>query len=92
LPLRRRARRAGGSGNNFSAQWQSRWETEGFGLIREAWLARATGLGSRIVARLPNAEYEGVFEDIDDSGSLVLRTKSSVMSLPAADIYFSRTF
>lgn len=74
------------------AQWQSRWETEGFGLIREAWLARATGLGSRIVARLPNAEYEGVFEDIDDSGSLVLRTKSSVMSLPAADIYFSRTF
>ncbi len=71
------------------ADWQGRWEQDGFAPIREAWLARAVGLGTPIVARLPNVEHAGVFEDIDESGSLVLRTDKTVMSLPAGDVYFS---
>ena len=76
---------------NAMEHWQSRWMSEGFVPIREAWLSRATGLGSQITARLPDREYEGVFEDVDEVGSLVLRTKSSVVVLPAADVYFRDT-
>ncbi|SLN53666.1 biotin--[acetyl-CoA-carboxylase] ligase [Oceanibacterium hippocampi] len=45
---------------------------DGFGPLREAWLKRADGLGQPLVARLPNTSIEGVFEDLDDAGGLVL--------------------
>jgi len=68
--------------------WRKTWDKEGFAPIREAWLARAIGLGTKITARLPNADHHGVFEDIDEHGSLVLRSTSGRMVLPAADVYF----
>lgn len=68
--------------------WEAIWLTQGFSPIREAWLARAIGLQTRITARLPNAEHEGIFEDIDETGSLVLKTRETRLVLPAADVYF----
>lgn len=62
----------------------------GFAETRADWLARASGLGTRIKARLPNACHEGVFEDLDSTGALVLRTDTARLVLPAADIYFVR--
>lgn len=62
---------------------------DGFATIRADWLARAAGLGQVLTARLPNATHEGVFEDIDPSGALVLRTGSGRLPLPAADVYFA---
>ncbi len=47
--------------------------TRGFGDIRDAWLARAAGLGTRIRARLQNEETSGMFEGIDEAGALLLR-------------------
>ena len=70
------------------ARWQRIWEQSGFAPIREAWLASAVGLGQNVTARLPNAEHKGVFEDIDVDGSIVIRTPSGRLTLPAADIYF----
>ena len=60
--------------------------THGFGPTREAWLARAAGLGEPIRARLPREELRGTFEGIDGEGHLILRTPRGVRHLPAADI------
>ena len=70
------------------SHWQEIWLKKGFEPIREAWLTRAIGLGEFIVARLPNDEHKGIFEDIDVHGSLMLRTSDRVMVLPAAHVYF----
>lgn len=71
------------------AGWSDRMQSEGFAPIRDAWRARAAGLGMRITARLPNVTHEGIFEDIDTDGSLVLRTATKRLVLPAADVYFA---
>ena len=59
---------------------------QGFEPIREAWTARARGLGGPIRARLPREEMHGTFEGIDGRGHLILRTPRGVRHLPAADI------
>lgn len=48
------------------------WMREGFGPVREAFLARAAQMGSTIRVQLPNETVEGVFLDLDPSGALVL--------------------
>jgi BirA family transcriptional regulator, biotin operon repressor / biotin---[acetyl-CoA-carboxylase] ligase len=71
------------------AKWYEVWRVQGFLPIREAWLARAVGLGTRIRARLAAEERSGMFEGIDETGALLLNEgfgRSSV--LPAADIFF----
>ena len=71
------------------AKWYEVWRAQGFGAIREAWLARAAGLGTRIRARLATEERSGMFEGIDENGALLLNEglgRASV--LPAADIFF----
>jgi len=55
------------------------WEKEGFTLIRLKWMKRAYHLGENIQARLPNKIYEGVFEDLDASGILLLREKNGFL-------------
>jgi BirA family biotin operon repressor/biotin-[acetyl-CoA-carboxylase] ligase len=74
---------------NF-AKWYEVWRGEGFAAIRDAWLARAAGLGSRIRARLTHEEASGVFEGIDESGALLLREQHGrVRIIPAGEIFFS---
>jgi BirA family biotin operon repressor/biotin-[acetyl-CoA-carboxylase] ligase len=59
-----------------------------FAAIRAAWLARATHLGQRIEARLPDRTLTGIFEDVDAEGALVLRTPAGPQRIAAADIHF----
>ena len=71
------------------AKWYEVWRAEGFAPIRDAWLARATGLGTRIRARLQNGELTGVFEGIDMSGALLLReTQDRVRAIAAGEVFF----
>ena len=70
------------------AHWGGRLSREGFGPLRSAWLSRAIKLGERIEARMPGATHSGVFEDVDETGALVLRTRDGIRRLHAADIYF----
>jgi BirA family biotin operon repressor/biotin-[acetyl-CoA-carboxylase] ligase len=70
------------------ADWEARFRREGFAPIREAWLARATGIGEAIVARLPNTRVTGRFETVDPQGSLVVATPEGRVVLPAADVFF----
>ena len=72
------------------AQWHARWRDEGFAPIRDGWLARAAGLGTRIRARLATAETCGVFEGIDDSGALILRESAGqVRHIAAGEVFFA---
>lgn len=72
--------------------WRARWETAGVGPIREAWLARARGLGEEIVVRLPREELHGCFEGLDDAGALRLRLADGALrTISAGDVFFPQT-
>jgi BirA family biotin operon repressor/biotin-[acetyl-CoA-carboxylase] ligase len=71
------------------AKWYEVWQRDGFAPIREAWVARAQGLGSRIRVRLAKEELQGVFRDIDDSGALVLGLPGGVTrTISAGEVFF----
>jgi len=71
------------------AKWYEVWRTQGFSPVREAWLARASGLGSRIRARLTNEEITGVLQGIDESGALLLGLPGGTTRIIAAgEIFF----
>jgi BirA family biotin operon repressor/biotin-[acetyl-CoA-carboxylase] ligase len=71
------------------AKWYEVWRAEGFSPIRDAWLARAAGLGTRIRARLTNEETMGIFEGIDVTGALLLReTQDRVRTISAGEVFF----
>jgi BirA family biotin operon repressor/biotin-[acetyl-CoA-carboxylase] ligase len=71
------------------ARWYEVWMATGFERIRDAWLARAAGLGTRIRARLHNEEIWGTFEGIDQTGALILReAMGRVRTIAAGDVFF----
>ncbi|WP_134499581.1 biotin--[acetyl-CoA-carboxylase] ligase [Microvirga pakistanensis] len=59
-----------------------------FGPIRRLWLERAAGLGHEVTLRLPSGEKRGVFEGLDRSGRLQLKTVSGAELIDAGDLYF----
>ena len=71
------------------AHWGGVLQTQGFTPVREAWIYRAAKLGQRIEARMAKETVPGVFEDVDETGALVLRTPTGARKLHAADIYFA---
>jgi BirA family biotin operon repressor/biotin-[acetyl-CoA-carboxylase] ligase len=72
----------------FAARFET-WRMQGFAATRAAWLARAQGLGGQVVARLTLRTHEGVFEDLDETGALVLREGCGKRRLiTAADVFF----
>jgi BirA family biotin operon repressor/biotin-[acetyl-CoA-carboxylase] ligase len=71
------------------AKWYDVWRADGFSPIRDAWLARAAGLGTRIRARLTNEETVGIFEGIDETGALLLReAQNRVRAIAAGEVFF----
>lgn len=71
------------------AKWYEVWRGGGFAPIRDAWLARAAGLGTRIRARLQNEEIWGVFEGIDRDGALILREgQGRTRTIAAGEVFF----
>ena len=71
------------------AKWYEVWLAQGFLPVREAWLARAAGLGTRIRARLANEEISGVFQGIDETGALLLGQPGGVTrTISAGEVFF----
>lgn len=69
--------------------WRQRWETHGIAPVRDAWLARARGLGQDITVRLPREELRGRFDGLDDSGALLLRLPDATRrAISAGDVFF----
>lgn len=71
------------------AKWYEIWCAGGFSPLRDAWLARAAGLGARIRARLPDGDCWGIFEGIDQAGALVLREgQGKTRRIAAGEVFF----
>ena len=70
------------------AAWESAFTTKGFAPLRAAWLADAAKLGETIRARTGTQTQIGVFETIDQSGNLILRTAQGPAVIPAAEVFF----
>jgi BirA family biotin operon repressor/biotin-[acetyl-CoA-carboxylase] ligase len=72
----------------FDAVFQQ-WQRGGFAPILTAWRQVAHGLGGPIVARLENHQIEGMFQDIDEKGALMLRDGAGETHIiDAGDVFF----
>ncbi|HEV1999636.1 MAG TPA: biotin--[acetyl-CoA-carboxylase] ligase, partial [Xanthobacteraceae bacterium] len=61
---------------------------QGFAAIRGAFLARVTGIGARIEARLSDRAVAGRFEGIDERGALVLiKPDGGRVTVAAGDVF-----
>lgn len=69
--------------------WYGRWQTEGFAPLREAWLARAAGLGGPIRVRTARGEIEGRFDGLDAGGALLLGRGGAIKTIAAGEVYFT---
>ena len=70
------------------ADWDARLVTYGFDPLRRAFLQRVARLGQPLIARTLRDEIHGRFDDIDETGALVLQTAQGRVTVPAADIFF----
>lgn len=70
------------------ARWEAQLVARGFAPIRAAWLSHAARLGQVIRARTGTQSREGLFETVDETGALILRTKDGAVAIPAAEVFF----
>ena len=77
---------------SFCGRFQSSlvtWRNLGFAPIRAAWLKRAHGLGEAIQVRLEDSTLDGVFQSLDEDGSLVLRHDGKERRITAGDVFMA---
>ena len=61
----------------------------GLAAIREAWLARADGIGKPVTVNLPDRQIHGLFDGIDGEGRLMLVTPDGKKQMIASgDVFF----
>lgn len=65
-----------------------RWRSDGFGPIRDAWVARARGIGDQVVVRLEGETLTGRFAGLDEQGALLLGAGSNMQRIMAGDVFF----
>ncbi|MEM6939818.1 MAG: biotin--[acetyl-CoA-carboxylase] ligase [Pseudomonadota bacterium] len=70
------------------AELDAQFTFQGFAPIRRGWLARAARLGEVITARTMRDAITGTFEDVDETGNLILKTAKGIHQITAADVYF----
>jgi BirA family biotin operon repressor/biotin-[acetyl-CoA-carboxylase] ligase len=66
------------------AQWA---RGEGFAAIRADWLKRAAGLGEAIRVRLPEREFTGRFEGLDEAGRLLVDGEGGLTAVTAGEVF-----
>lgn len=70
--------------------WMTRWRDHGFAPIRDAWIARAHGLGDRCTVRLDTETLEGIFSDLMADGTLRLDLADGTRRfISAGDVFFA---
>jgi BirA family transcriptional regulator, biotin operon repressor / biotin---[acetyl-CoA-carboxylase] ligase len=66
------------------------WLESGFEPVRQAWLARAVGLGREIRVTVRDGEVDtGIFSALDESGALVLTKADTSRKITAGEIFFA---
>ena len=62
------------------------------GSVRDAWRARLVTLGKDVTATWPGGSAEGVAEDVDESGALIVRTADGMrVTVEAGDVTLRRS-
>ena len=69
-------------------QWLRRWETDGFGPVRAAWLAHARGLGGAVAVQVGDRQQHGVFHGLDADGAMLLATADGLRRITAGEVAF----
>lgn len=66
------------------------WDNgRGFAEIRRRWLEHAAGLGDKVAINTGTATIEGIFDTIDETGCLIVRTADGRrVPVAAGDVYF----
>jgi BirA family biotin operon repressor/biotin-[acetyl-CoA-carboxylase] ligase len=66
------------------------WDNgRGFAEIRKLWLERAAGLGERVAINTGTTTLEGIFDTIDDTGCLIVRTaEGRRVPVAAGEVFF----
>ena len=72
------------------AECRGIWDQgRGFGEIRRRWLALAAGLGQPVAVHIGNATVSGIFDTIDDTGCMIVRTLTGdSVPISAGDVHF----
>lgn len=72
------------------AEYRGIWDQgRGFGEIRRCWLALAAGLGQPVAVYTGNATVAGIFDTIDDTGCMIVRTSAGErIAVSAGDVHF----
>jgi len=70
----------------FRAIWDN---GRGFAEIRKLWLERAAGLGEPVAIQSGNATIKGMFDTIDETGCLIVRTSDGKhLPIAAGEVFF----
>jgi BirA family biotin operon repressor/biotin-[acetyl-CoA-carboxylase] ligase len=70
------------------AALQAEYDRAGFAPLRAAWRALAMGMGKSITVNRPDGtQLHGIFNDIDDTGALVLAIGGDTHHISAGDIF-----
>lgn len=67
-------------------EWLDRWTSEGFEPVRSAWRRLSSTLGQSVKVRGEAQVQEGLAEDIDEHGALLLRTSTGLVRVLAGDV------
>jgi BirA family biotin operon repressor/biotin-[acetyl-CoA-carboxylase] ligase len=78
--------------SNSWAECRGIWEEgRGFGEIRRRWLALAAGLGQPVSVHTGQTTVSGIFDTIDDTGCMILRTATGdSVPISAGDVHFGQ--
>jgi BirA family biotin operon repressor/biotin-[acetyl-CoA-carboxylase] ligase len=69
--------------------WVNRWLDDGFAPVRKAWLNHAARKGEEIEVKLDKETLEGVFDDLDEEGHLLLKLADGrTRTISAGDVFF----
>ena len=69
----------------FEVSYQN-WCDFGFKGVRQSWLKNAYRLQEKITVRFDEKQLEGVFEGLDEEGSLLLKCEGKIVKISAADV------
>jgi BirA family biotin operon repressor/biotin-[acetyl-CoA-carboxylase] ligase len=70
--------------------WLDVHAEKGFDAIREAWRTRSVTLGRAVRVRMGDRDVDGVAEDLDPSGALLVRTSAGLERVMSGDIVLLR--
>ena len=75
--------------DSFNSVFDAWNRGRGFAAIRHEWLSHAKGRGEAIGVSLAGSAIEGIFEDIDMDGCLLVRHRDGkIQKISAGDVFF----